>query len=274
VRPECEGIRDMLDAYALGATEAYEAKMIEEHVADCVRCWDELSKGQRTAALIALTAPIEVASPKLGERIIARAQRERFPREERSTIWGRLRTWPAAAGALGAASVAAFMVTGFLGMQVHDLHDKNDSLEAQLGSTTTALQKQLAETNEQLADQRSISAVLSDDHRIQVDVTAPGGNSTAEAFYTWSPDAHKGFMICDNLPSLPADKVYQVWVITDADQSIPMATFTSTDGTCQATMDYAGVTFEGHPTGIGVTAEQAPGATLTPHTPWLLYAHL
>ena len=90
----CEQVRELLDAYALGASEPSEAKIVEEHVADCVRCWDELSTGQRTAALIALTVRIEEAPSRLGQRIIAQAQRERTPKPERSPFWQRLKTWP------------------------------------------------------------------------------------------------------------------------------------------------------------------------------------
>lgn len=271
---DCEQVRELLDAYALGATEAGEAKAVEEHVADCVRCWDELTTGQRTAALIALTVPIQQAPPRLGQRIMAQAQRERSSKPERPPFWQRLRTWPAAAGVLGTASVAALSVSAVLGFQVQDLRDQNSDLEAQLSSSTAALQIQLADTNQQLADQRAISTVLSDDTRRQIAITPPGGNGIAEAYYTWSPETHKGFMICDNLPSLDPGDVYQVWVVTDSNQTVPMATFSSTDGTCQATMDFSAVSFTGHLTGIGVTAEDAPGAPSKPTGPWLLYAHL
>lgn len=271
---DCEQIRELLDAYAIGALENGDVKAVEEHVADCVRCWDELSTGQRTAALIALTVPIAQAPARLEQRIISQVQRERSLKIQRAPFWQRLRTWPAAAGALGAASVAALSVSAVLGVQMQDLRDENNNLEAQLGSVTTAFQKQLADTNEQLADQRSISTVLSDDTRKQVAVNPPGGNGIAEAYYTWSPETHKGFMICDNLPSLEPGEVYQVWVVTDANQNVPMTTFSSTDGTCQATMDFAAVTLTGHPTGIGVTAEDAPGGSTQPTGPWLLYAHL
>lgn len=271
---DCEQIRDLLDAYAIGALEPGDVKFVEEHVADCVRCWDELSTGQRTAALIALTVPIEQAPARLEQRIIAQAQRERSQKPERAPSWQRLRTWPAAAGVLGAASVAALSVSAFLGVQMQDLRDENDSLHEELGSVTTAFQQQLADTNEQLADQRSISAVLSDDQRVQVGVNPPGGNGVAQAYYTWSPDTHKGFLICDNLPSLQPGEIYQVWVVTDTNETVPMATFSSTDGTCQATMDFSTVSLTGHLTGIGVTAEDAPGGATQPTGPWLLYAHL
>jgi anti-sigma factor RsiW len=40
----CEQVQEMLDAYALGAAEAADASAIEEHVGDCVRCWEELTR--------------------------------------------------------------------------------------------------------------------------------------------------------------------------------------------------------------------------------------
>jgi Anti-sigma-K factor rskA/Putative zinc-finger len=269
----CEQIREMLDAYALGASDTNEAAVVEEHVADCVRCWDELTRGQQTAALLALTIPITEAPARLGQKIIAQAQRERTYKAPRAPFWQRLRTWPAAAGALGVASVAALGVSAFLGVQVADLHDQNDGLQAQLVSNSSSFEKQLSDTKQQLADQRSIFTVLSDDDRKQVDVSAPGGSGAA-AYYTWSPENDKGFMICDHLPPIVAGQVYQIWVVTAGGTNIAVTSFQSTDGTCQAPMDFAGVTITDRPVGIGITAEDLPGGSGKPKGPWLLYAHL
>ncbi|MEO8457662.1 MAG: anti-sigma factor [Chloroflexota bacterium] len=270
---DCEQVRDMLDAYALGASDVSEAAVVEEHVADCVRCWDELTRGQQTAALLALTVPITDAPARLEQKVLAQAQRERTYKEPHAPFWQRLRTWPAAAGALGVASVAALSVSAFLGVQVADLKDKNDGLQAQLVSNSSSFEKQLSDTKQQLADQRSIFTVLSDNDRKQVDVSAPGGTGAA-AYYTWSPENDKGFMICDHLPPIAVDEVYQIWVVTAGGDSIPVTSFQSTDGTCQAPMDFAGVTISDRPVGIGITEEDLPGGSRKPTGPWLLYAHL
>ncbi len=66
---KCEQVRDLLDAYALGAAEADEANALEEHVADCVRCWSSLNEAQRAAASIALSTVLLRAPDMKLERI-------------------------------------------------------------------------------------------------------------------------------------------------------------------------------------------------------------
>ena len=67
---DCEQIRDLLDAYALGAADAPEAAAIEEHVADCVRCWSSLEEAQRAAASLALSTVLQKAPPSLRSRVL------------------------------------------------------------------------------------------------------------------------------------------------------------------------------------------------------------
>lgn len=70
---DCREVAELLDAYALGAAEREEDLAVREHVADCVRCWDELTDAQRTAALLALAVPLQHAGPSLRQRVIVRA---------------------------------------------------------------------------------------------------------------------------------------------------------------------------------------------------------
>jgi hypothetical protein len=271
---DCEQVRELLDAYALGASDPADAAVVEEHVADCVRCWGELSKGQQTAALLALTVQIEEAPARLGERIIARAQRERSLAGEPPGIWSRFRMpWPATAGALGVASLVALGVSAFFGLQVQDLRNKNSDLQTQLASSTSQIQQQLQTTSKQLSDQQSIFTVLADDHRVQVPVTDPAG-SPAEAYYTWSPEKHRGFLLCEGLPALVAGTMFELWVVTkngSAQKANPMQSFDSSNGTCQVTMDYSALS--GTPAGIGITVEKVPMSG-SQHASWLLYGNL
>jgi hypothetical protein len=271
---DCEQVRELLDAYALGAADPPDAAVVEEHVADCVRCWDELSKGQQTAALLALTVHMEEAPARLGERIIAQAQRERSPGSKSPGIWSRFRMpWPATAGALGVASLAALAVSAFLGFRVQDLSNKNSDLQTQLLSSTSQIQQQLQTTSKQLSDQQSIFTVLADDHRVQVPVTNPAGGA-AEAYYTWSPLKHKGFLLCEGLPALVAGTMFELWVVTkngSAQKANPMQAFDSSNGTCQVTMDYSALS--GTPAGIGISVEKAPMSG-SQHASWLLYGNL
>ena len=182
--------------------------------------------------------------------------------------------WPATAGALGVASLAALVVSAFFGLQVQDLRNKNSDLQTQLASSTSQIQQQLQTTSKQLSDQQSIFTVLADDHRVQVPVTNPAGTGAADAYYTWSPAQHEGFLLCEGLPALVAGTMFELWVVTksgSAQKANPMQSFDSSNGACQVTMDYSALT--GTPTGIGITVEKAP-MSVTQHASWLLYGDL
>ena len=275
---DCNELIEMLDAYALGACDPEEAKEIEAHVAECVRCWEELSTARQTAALIALSVNIEPAPAHLEHRIMNQAERERGPilvREPRVSIWERLRVpWRATAGAFGVASVAALAVSGVLAMQMQDLRSDNDTLESQLQATTFDLQERVQLADTQIANQQSaqqtILTVLSDSDREEAAAEAWTRGKQAKAYYTWSPGNGRGFMVCEDLPPLDAGQVFQIWLVADGDV-YAMRPFLSTDGTCQVTMETGmlGVT----PTGIGLTIEDNAGAPKYPSDGFVLYAH-
>jgi len=76
---DCEQVMELLDAYALGAADAHEAAAIEEHVADCVRCWSSLDAAQRVAASLALSTAQQKAPPSLLSRVLAETERRQRP---------------------------------------------------------------------------------------------------------------------------------------------------------------------------------------------------
>jgi anti-sigma factor RsiW len=72
----CEELGELLDAYALGALRPEERGPIEEHLADCLRCWKHLKECQKAAALLVLAVPLEQPREELRQRILAEAAKE------------------------------------------------------------------------------------------------------------------------------------------------------------------------------------------------------
>jgi hypothetical protein len=269
---DCSDILEVLGAYTLGAADHDEVKAVEEHVADCVRCWDELEKEQQTAALLSLAVPIEHPNPRLEERLIAVARRDQVGvrTEPKPSLLQRLRLgWPATAGALGAASVAAIVFSSALQMQVHDLRDENSRLSAQIETGNLTLEQTLARTDDAIEDTQTVLAVLADDSSHSIRVS--GSGSDAVAHYSWSPQSGKGFIRCENMPALAPGKVYEAWISVQKDR-FPIGTFHSEpDGSCQLTTDLSFLAKR--PTGIGISIESIPGALEGPTDGWMLYAH-
>ena len=255
----CERVGEVLDAYALGAAEKTEADSVERHITDCVRCWEELNRAQRATAMLALAIPMRQAPLRVQEGILAQIAREGRRAPAGPGLLQRFRlNWQMAAGALGAAGVAALVFAAVLQVQVSDLRDERSDLAGQVQAADTAVKQQ-----------QQLLAVLSASDSQQVIMEDVSLHSDASVAYNWSRSAGKGFLACNGLPPLAEDQVYQVWFSWD-DAVQSGGTFQSGDGTCQLSMDLK--LLQSAPRGIGVTAEQAGGSG-QPSGDWLLYAH-
>lgn len=85
----CKDVRELLDAYALGALEPEDRGPIEEHLADCLRCWEHLEESQKAAALLVLGVPLEEPREDLRQRILAQAAKEGRQKVETRPWWRR-----------------------------------------------------------------------------------------------------------------------------------------------------------------------------------------
>jgi anti-sigma-K factor RskA len=256
LRPECREVDELLDAYALGALERSEAEVLERHVADCLRCWEELSKSQRTAGLLAISVPLHAAPSHLGDRLISRARRE--GETPGTPVWQRIRPgWRGSVGAAAAAGACALVFAAFLQVQLSGLRGDNDELAEQLSAA-----------NSELEQQQQIVAVLSASDNQKLPMDAAAVRSQAESVYNWSRDSAAGFILCSNFPALPENSVYQVW-FTRSDQAEPIATFLPQDGACQIPMDMSRLDWR--PEGIGISVEPAGGSE-QPTGRWFAYA--
>lgn len=270
---DCSEIRDILDAYAISATSPEENDFVETHVAECIRCWDELTKAQRTAALLALSSPIEEAPEHLEKKIMAEARRDLagIRQERRTPLFERLRFgWSTAAAGLGAASIAALAFAGFLQAQVNDLRDENDSLQASMAEANLELQRRDArlETVAQMAD--SLISIAGDPTSVEM---APVGNADEgmAVTYSWSKDHRSGVLVCQDVPPPPEGKVYQIW-FSAANSRYAAGSFTPKDGECLEAIEVPDDWRD--PTGIGLSIEDPEGVADQPQDGWLAYAYL
>jgi anti-sigma-K factor RskA len=255
VRIGCEDAFELIDAYALGALEKPDAEALERHVADCLSCWEELNKSQRTAALLSLSVPIKQAPPRLRARILTEAQRE----DSHVPVWRKLlpNSRRAAVPVLAFAGVAALFFTAFVQAQLSDLRgDKNH------------LTEQLSVASSELDQQRQILAVLSAADAQKVAMQPAALRSSAESVYNWSRDNAAGFIVCRNFPVQAPGRVYEVWFVTGRNVE-PVATFVPEDGRCQIPMDMSRM--DSRPDGIGISIEPEGGSS-SPSSPWFVYA--
>jgi len=255
---DCQQITEMLDAYALGASGSADAAAIEEHVADCVRCWEELTRAQRTAALLALSVPVREAPQRLEARILEAAARDLRARPPRSEKRRFPIGWPASAAALGIAAAAALAFASLLQVQMNDLRNDKDELA-----------RQLQTTRDTMSDQARVISIAAAGDKQAVVMDAVAAPEDAWGEYFWSPSAGGGFIVCHDLPVPPQGQVYQAWFEQNG-RLVSAGTFVpSEDGSCAYPMQP--LEEVGRPDGVGVSMEEAGGSD-APTGDWLLWA--
>ena len=242
---DCEQVRELLDAYALGAADAREAAAIEGHVADCVRCWSSLNEAQRVAASLALSTVIEKAPPSLRSRVVAETERRQRP--ALAFVPRRLRgLWPAATGVLAAGAVAAVAFAVVLETEVNDLRGDRDRLASDVQNAGGVL-----------GEQRQLMAVLAAPDAQQINLQPADPSSQALAVYYWSSSSRTGALLSNNLPPLREGQRYHAWLLT-GNKVYDAGSFEAWNGIGQLSMDIKDV--PGRPLGIGVSIEDAAGA--------------
>ena len=205
----------MLEAYALGAVQPEEGAHVEEHLGECLACWDHLSHSQRAAALLALAVPLEEPREGLRQRIVAQAQREVEPVVESAKTGRGWRLPRLVAVGATAVAVAAVGALSWSLVETRSLHDDYDNLQSQ-----AAFNQQQVNLTRQLVGIEG------------QEMEASGRALGASAYYMWTRDGKQGAIICHDLPPAPEGKVYQLW-ITCGPGPVSGGTFLASQGQCQ-----------------------------------------
>ena len=205
----------MLEAYALGAVQPEEGAHIEEHLGECLACWDHLSQSQRAAALLALAVPLEEPREGLRQRIIAQAQREAEPAAEPTKADRGWRLPRLVAVGATAVAVAAVGALSWSLVETRNLRSDYDDIRQQaiISAQQVSLTRELAGIEGQ-------------------EMEASGKAAGASAYYMWTRDGKQGAIICNDLPDPPQGMVYQLW-ITCGPEPINGGTFAASQGQCQ-----------------------------------------
>jgi anti-sigma-K factor RskA len=238
----------MLEAYALGAVAPEEGAHIEEHLADCLACWEHLSQCQQAAALLALAVPLEEPCEGLRQRIIAQAQREAEPAAEPSPT-GRGWRLPRLL-AVGATAVAVAAV-GALSWSLVETHN--------LRSDYNDIQQQAAITGQRANIASQLVSIMSRPD-VEKQVMVASGIAVAagaSCYYAWTSAGKLGALVCHDLPEPPEHKVYQIW-LSGGQGLVSGGTFTPWEKQCQHLVSLEGVE---PPSRVQVSLEPEGGST-------------
>ena len=204
-----EQFADDLALLALGTLEGAERAAVETHLRECAACRSELEQLRGNAALLAFSASGARPAARSRQRLLAAVAREArgepAPRV-RTSAWWRALQWSAAAAVL-----VLFLL----------LLRQNEQLRQQVNQLATSSASQ----QQQLIQARQLLSVLSDadaDHFVLVSSKTPP-QPQGRAIYL----AKHGTLVflASNMPMLPPEKIYELWLIPASGAPIPAGLF-------------------------------------------------
>jgi hypothetical protein len=260
--PGCEAIREELDAWAIGALDAGDARTVERHFATCEECAPHVDAARAAAAAIALTAPLRPASSSLKARVMAGAAVLDEPRRP-ATLQ---RLWPLAAAA-GFTLFAAAAAWGVVTQQ--ELDDTQDDAQA-LAFAATEQTGELATANAVIVDyeasretDEAMASIVASGDASGLAMAATAAAPAASGAYVWSRTAGRGALVASGLPALPEGKSYCLWVVYERDWVVGGQFEADADGSGRVIVEDLDVDQEmaGALEGFAVTIEDAGPVT-------------
>ena len=204
-----EQFADDLALYALGTLSGGERAEVEKHLETCAECRRELERLRGDVALLAFSAsgprPPARSRERLMSAIAKEPRRIAVRREKRFNWWGGL-GWAAAAAAI---AVVLLLVR------------RNDELQKRivnLQSSTASQQQQLIEARQLI---ETLTSPDAERYVLVASKTAPPPEG--RAIYV----ASNGTLVflASHMPALPAEKIYELWLIPTTGNPIPAGLF-------------------------------------------------
>src|SRR5271165_131755 len=204
-----EQFADDLALYALGALEGEERLAVEKHLDECSACRSELELLRGDAALLAFSTSGPRPPARSRERLMAAIAKEprRLPvHPPKRVAWWRALEWAAAA--------AAIVVVLLLVRQNNDLQ-----------SRLAGVQTNSADQQQQLLQAKQIIATLTsaDAERYVLVAGKTPPQPQGRAIYVSSSGTL--VFLASNMPELPPQKAYELWLIPANGAPIPAGLF-------------------------------------------------
>lgn len=198
-----------LSLYALGALQGQEREAMEKHLEECSACRQELQKLRGDLALLALST----SGPRPPARSRARLLTAVAQEPHRSPL--RQRTWANWWTTLGwVAAVAALMIGVLLRQQNSDLRRRVNELE------TSSSQQ-----NQQLLEAQQLLTTLTSPDAVHFTLVAGKTPPQPQGKAIYVPRSGTLVFLANNLPAIPPQKVYELWLIPTSGAPVPAGLF-------------------------------------------------
>jgi len=204
-----EQFADDLSLYALGALQGEERLTVEKHLEECSTCRRELEQLRGDLALLALSASGPRPPSRSRERLMAAIAKE--PTRAQLRVPARRGWWNALEWT---AAVAGVVIVVLLMHQNTDLRRRIVDLE----TNSSKQDQQLLQAKELLATLTSPDAA----HFTLVAGKTPP-QPQGKAIYVRSSGTL--VFLASNMPAIPPQKVYELWLIPTSGAPIPAGLF-------------------------------------------------
>ncbi len=216
-------LRELTGGYVLGALSEAERHALEAHLALCPECSREVRELAGIADGLALAVPQVDPPPALRARVLQAAQGDRRVRvatnpSHRSTR-AALPVWLATAASIAAVALGLYALT--LRQQVGLLQDRLREANAR----AEGVQRELQIARASLDRSARTEAILSAADLRAIDLNGQKAAPASSGRAYWSPSS--GLVVTTaNLPELPADRQYQLWIIPPGGKPLDAGLFT------------------------------------------------
>ena len=202
-----EQFADDLALLALGALQGDERKALEKHLEGCASCRLELEHLRGDMALLALSATGPAPPQRAKDRLMKAVAKES---RARATVKPRylrgLVPWFAAA--------AFVLLAAFFWRQ-------SDSLSQRVAELQSESAQQLA----QLEKAREVVATLTSEDALRVTLVAAQAPPQPQGKAIYVRDRSSLIFLASNMPGLPPQKTYELWLIPVTGNPIPAGVF-------------------------------------------------
>ena len=198
-----EQFAEDLALHALGALDDAERQKLEKHLEECASCRRELELLRGDLSLLALTTAGPKPPARARQRLMsAIANEPRLPIGVTAPIERHRRSWwtnPA----LGWVAAAVLAIVWRVGLARQD---------STLLRDVASLRAQLASQRSKLEQANEVVATLLDPEAMKIELVAVGNKPQPRGKAIYQRRNRNLIFFASNLPPLPAEKIYELWL--------------------------------------------------------------
>lgn len=207
---EHERYAEDLALYALDALRGEDRARVDEHLATCAACRLELEQLRGDTALLALSTTGPRPPQRARQRLLDVVARE--PRATRAVETSARRSWWGMLGWAAAAAVVIFAVS---------LWRENSQLKGTLASASS----QAAKSAREMEELRKIAAPILEPEAQRVTLVAVKTPPQPQGKVFYLRNRNSLVLLANNLPALPPQKAYELWLIPASGNPIAAGVF-------------------------------------------------